>query len=62
MIVTINVIMNNTTNIAIIMNNTTNIAIVTNIVIVIVETNVLLSMKKGKVRNEIPKTNLKSIL
>ncbi len=62
MIVTTNVVTNNTTNIAIVMNNTTNVAIVTNVITVTVETNVLLPTKKGKVRNEIPKTNLEPIL
>ena len=62
MIVIINVITNNITNIAIITNNTTNVAIITNVVIIIIETNVLLPMKKGKVKNEILKTNLEPIL
>ncbi len=61
MIVTTNVVTNNTTNIAIITNNTTNVATVTNIVIVTVEINVLLSTKKGKVKNEILKINPKLI-
>ncbi len=41
--------------------NTTNVATVTNVVIVTVETNVLLPIKKRKARNEILKTNLKPI-
>ncbi len=44
------------------MNNTTNIAIITNVVTVTVETNVLLSTKKGKARNEILRINPEPIL
>ncbi len=62
MIVIINVVTNNITNITIITNNITNIAIITNIVIITIETNVLLPTKKGKAKNEIPKINLKPIL
>ena len=62
MIVTTNVVTNNTTNVAIVTNNTTNITIVTNVVIITVEINVLLPTKKRKAKNEIPKTNPKPIL
>ena len=61
-IITTNVVTNNTTNVTTVINNITNIATVINVVIVTVETNVLLPTKKGKVRNEILKTNPKPIL
>ncbi len=62
MIVITNVVTNNTMNVATVTSNTTNVAIMTNIVIVTIEINVLLSTKKEKVKNEILKTNLKPIL
>ena len=47
--------------ISVMTSNITNVATVTNVVIVTVETNVLLPIKKRKARNEILKTNLKPI-
>ena len=61
MIVTINVVTNNTTNVAIVTNNTINVATITNIVTMTVETNVLLPTKKKKVKNEILRINLEPI-
>jgi len=62
MIVITNVVTNNMMNVTIMTNNTTNIIIITNVVIIIIEINVLLPIKKRKVKNEILKINLESIL